>query len=401
MLGYHWVLMFRGVQRRQVVRQIVEAALGCTFLSLGGCGARRPSSATSNGAADWTSRIADLEKSIPRLMDENKVPGLSLALIKNAKLWWTRSFGVKDRASGAPVEGSTVFEAGSMSKPVFAYVVMKLCEVGVLHLDTPLVKYTHERFLTGDPRLEAVTARHILSHTAGFQNARSGERPLKVHFTPGEQWMYSGEGYFYLQSVISALTGRVSANECSRFEADLEVCATDFDAFMTSNLLAPFGMRESGYLWTEMVAGQVARPHDALGNPLPYRKPTAAAVARYGAMGGLLTTAADYARFLIEVLDPKPQDRVRLSRASLTEMLRPHVKVEDGKEYSIWWALGWRVAQLRNQRLVSHGGDQAGFHSTAEISPARKAGYVLLTNGDLGWKLIKDLAPDIAQWIHA
>ncbi len=333
-------------------------------------------------------------------MEETNVPGVSIALIRDGKVAWSRGFGVKDRVSGAPVDGRTVFEAASMSKPVFAYAVMKLCERGVLNLDTPLVKYTRQRFLKGDPRLDRITARHVLSHTAGFQDARSGDKPLRIHFNPGEKWMYSGEGYFYLQSVITGITGSVNPKECRRFEADFEVCATDFDAKMKTNLLAPFGMYESGYLWTETIARNVARPHEAGGEPLTYRKPTAAGVARYGAMGALLTTANDYAKFLLEVLDPKPRDAFRISRLSLTEMLRPHVKVEDGNGYSIWWALGWRVARTAQGDLISHGGDQKGFHSTSEISASGKSGYVILTNGDSGWKLIKDLAPDISGWVH-
>ena len=334
-------------------------------------------------------------------MGESDVPGLAIALIRDSKVAWTRGFGTKDRGSGVLVDHSTVFEAASMSKPVFAYVVMKACEKGVLNLDTPLVKYTRQRFLEGDPRLDLITARHVLSHTSGFQDIRSGDKPLKIHFNPGEKWMYSGEGYFYLQAVMTGLTGQVNPKECSRFEADLEVCATDFDAYMKTNLLAPFGMNGSGYLWTETLARHVARPHDGRGDPLPYRKPTGAAVARYGAMGGLLTTASDYAKFLIEVTDPKPEDVFRLSETSLTEMLRPQVTVESGKGYSISWALGWRVAHTADRDLVGHGGDQTGFHSTSEISLASKSGYVILTNGDNGWKLIKDLAPDISGWVHS
>src|SRR5215471_11971802 len=105
--------------------------------------------------------IADLEKQIPKLMEEAKVPGLSIAIIKDAKLFWRRGFGVKDATSKEPVDNDTVFEAASTSKPVFAYAVMKLCEKGVMDLNTPLTKYAPERFLKGDPRLDLITARHV------------------------------------------------------------------------------------------------------------------------------------------------------------------------------------------------------------------------------------------------
>src|SRR5207248_1472461 len=132
---------------------------------------------------------------------------------------------VKHAASKETVDMDTVFEAGSTSKPVFAYAVLKLCEKGVMNLDTPLTKYTSRRFLEADPRLELITARHVLSHTTGFQNWRSKEEPLKIHFTPGEKWSYSGEGYGYLQSVVTQLTGKVNPKDCDTFEAGLKVCA--------------------------------------------------------------------------------------------------------------------------------------------------------------------------------
>ena len=107
--------------------------------------------------------------------------------------------------TNAPVDSNTVFEFASVSKTVFAYVVMKACEKGILDLDTPLTKYTSDRYLVGDPRLDLITPRHVLSHTTGFQNWRSKTDPLRIQFTPGAHRGYSGEGYWYLQSVLTHL----------------------------------------------------------------------------------------------------------------------------------------------------------------------------------------------------
>ena len=325
-----------------------------------------------------------------------------MAVVKDAQVVWSRGVGVQDQASNVPISAGSVFEAASMSKPVFAYAVMKLHERGVINLDTPLSTYTPERFLTGDSRLDLITARHVLSHTSGFQDIRSGENPLRIHFKPGEKWQYSGEGYAYLQSVITRLTGHVLTSPCETYESELKVCGTDFDSYMKANVLLPLGMGSSGYLSHEGLAKNLARPHDELGRPLAVRKYTSSAgVARYGAMGGLLTTATDYARFLIAIMDPKPADSFRLKEASIGEMLTPQVKVEDGHEYSISWALGWKVAKTTDFGvIVSHGGDQSGFHSLAEMSLSRKSGYVILTNGENGWKLIQELAPEFARRVH-
>ncbi len=319
-------------------------------------------------------------------MQEAVVPGLSIALIRGAKLLWRRAFGVADAASGRPVDDETVFEAASVSKTVFAYPVMKLCEKGVLSLDTPLTRYTRERFLTGDPRLDLITARHVLSHTAGFQDWRSEKEPLRIHFTPGEKWLYSGEGYEYLQSVVTHLTGRVDPRACAKYEADLEVCATDIDGFMKTNLLAPFAMASSGYVWNDVFEKHAARPHDAQGRPLPKRKPTATDAARYAAAGGLHTTPTDYAKFLVEVMTATKGDAFRLKKQTRDEMIRPQVKADQGSS----WALGWQIRHTGTGNIIQHGGDNTGFHAFVAASIEKRSGWVVMTNGDNGWKLFRN-----------
>ena len=241
--------MSHRMRRRAFLVESSRAALAVSLLPFVACSQGNPKSAELEDGTPWKALIAELEKQIPKLMEDARVPGLSIAIVKDAKLFWSRGFGVKDNASKEPVDIDTVFEAASTSKPVFAYAVMKLCERGIMNLDTPLTKYTPERFLQGDARLDLITARHVLSHTSGFPNFRSKKEPLKIHFTPGEKWSYSGEGYSYLQSVVTHLTGgQVNRKDCDRFEAGLEVCATEpsIDAYMKANVLVPFGMISSG-----------------------------------------------------------------------------------------------------------------------------------------------------------
>ena len=327
-------------------------------------------------------------------MKRLRVPGVSVALIRDASLAWTKGFGVRDRSTGAPVNEATIFSAQSMSKPVFAYRVMKQCERGVLDLDAPLTRYTSTIFVENDLRLKEITARRVLSHTSGLPNWRSKEDPLRIHFQPGTKWLYSGEGYHYLQSVVTGLVGHRDNSQCGTFEEGYRVCATDFGEYMEANLLQPFGMKSSGYLWTEVTPKDLARPHDKDGNPLPQKAPTAAAVARYGSAGSLLTTATDYVKFLIEVMQPKPADDYRLNEASRREMLKPQIAAP--LPFKASWGLGWQIWHLDQGDLVAHGGDFDGWHSQSAFSLERKAGFVILTNGENGidmiWKeLLKSL----------
>ena len=193
-----------GMTRREFCLNNGRVALGIAFapaLML------RPQQSIGPRDAAWKRLLADLEHEIEELMTKAQVPGLSIALVSQGALAWRRGFGIKDIRSKAPVEDNTVFEAASTSKPLFAYLVMKLCERGVLELDTPLVKYVPERLVADDARPDLVTARHVLSHTSGLPNWRSKQEPLAFQFTPGERWLYSGEGYSHLQAAVSRLTG--------------------------------------------------------------------------------------------------------------------------------------------------------------------------------------------------
>jgi CubicO group peptidase (beta-lactamase class C family) len=370
------------IRRRAFLAESSRAALGFSLLPLLARAEVNQKTAELNQRSASTDPTADLQKEIPKRMEEAMVPGLSIAIIKDGKLFWRRGFGVKDRASKEPVDNDTMFEAASTSKPVFAYAVMKLCEKGVMSLDTPLTQYTPARFLDGDPRLELITARHVLSHTSGFQNWRSKDKPLAIHFTPGEKWRYSGEGYHYLQSVVTHLTGKVNPNDCGKFEAGLQVCATDIDAYMKANLLRPFGMASSGFLWDDTMEKHMALGHDEKGNPREKRrKPSGPSIARYGMAGELRTTPSDYARFLIEILNPKPSDTFRLSEASLQEMLRPQVKRNPQSS----WALGWEINHTETGDFIRHGGGNPGFDCLVAASVERKTGCVIMTNSQNGY----------------
>ena len=361
------------------------AAAAGFCLSLAGCSKR---SSTLPAASSWRDAVAKIEERLPVLMSELKVPGAAIAAIKEARVVWIKNCGVSSADTGAPVNSGTLFEAQSMSKPVFAYRVMKLQEQGVLNLDVPLTRYTPYVFVKNDPRLELVTARRVLSHTTGLPNWRSKEEPLRFEFTPGERWKYSGEGYHYLQSVVSRLTGHVNTGMCETFEEGYRVCATDFGEYMAVNVLRPFDMTSSTYLWSETVSKHKATAHDQNGRPVARAHNTPTNVARYGAAGSLLTTAADYAKFLIEVMAPKPPDDYRLKAASLTEMLRPQVDVPGPVKMS--WGLGWQIWHIDKGTLIAHGGDDTGFHSESMFSPLTRSGFVMLTNGDNGAGLIME-----------
>lgn len=346
--------------------------------------------------SSWKAWVKALETRIPKVMQETSVPGCSVVLIRDARIYWRGGFGVRDAESREPVDNDTVFEAASASKPLFAYVVMKLAEKGIIDLDIPLTKYTKERYVPDDPRLDLITARHVLMHATGFPNWRSADSPMAISFTPGSKFGYSGEGYSYLQSVITHLTGHVDNSRCGDFESGVRFCATDIADYMQKRLLGPFHMDSSNYVWSEQLAKNLARPHGEHGEPQPFHKPTALDASRYAAAGGLMTTPTDYAKFLIELIQPSPTDEFHLSRNSHDQMIRPQFALHDFGGYSVSWCLlGCRLVRIAQHELIAPGGSNPGFQCYSAVSPLRKCGFVIMTNADSGLNLLTELTPTV------
>jgi CubicO group peptidase (beta-lactamase class C family) len=189
---------------------------------------------------------------------------------------------------------------------------------------------------------------------------------------------------------VTHLTGRVDRRNCSTYEAGLQVCTTDIDAYLKTQVLEPLGMADSGYVWNDLYEARAAHGHDIKGEPHGRRRASAADAARYAAAGGLHTTPTDYATFLIEIIDPKPRDDFRLGPESLREMLRPHVGAPS--EFAPGsWALGWQILHFPDGDVISHGGANPGYQAFAAASVERRSGFVVLTNGDGGYGVIQGL----------
>jgi CubicO group peptidase (beta-lactamase class C family) len=315
-----------------------------------------------------------LERLIPPLMNAGDVPGLGIAVVRQGDVLWHGAFGVKDSMTGAAVSDDTIFEAASLSKPVFAYAVLKLVDVGVIDLDTPIVKYLPGDYVE-DPRFRSITPRHVLSHTAGFPNWRSG-RDLKIVFAPGERFSYSGEGFVYLQKAVEHATGQT------------------LDRMMKRLVFDPLRMTSSSFAWEDRYEARKATGHDAAGTPKRLARPAEALSA-----ATLHTTALDFARFLIGALDGSG-----LEKKTFAEMFRPQVQVDEGcsncvsrkptgrLSREIAWGLGWGLEETEDGTSIWHWGDNgSGFHCYVVGYPRERLGVVVFTNGLGGHGIIPDI----------
>jgi CubicO group peptidase (beta-lactamase class C family) len=308
---------------------------------------------------------ATLDRRVPELMRAGDVPGLSMAVLRDGKLFWSGAFGAANPSTGAPVRPDTIFQAASLSKPVFAYVVLRLADRGVLGLDTPLITYLpYERF--ADDRASRITARMVLSHSTGLPNW--GGDKLKLAFAPGERFSYSGEGFFYLQKVVEKLTGTPLA-ELARRE-----------------VFVPLGMTRTSYVWlSEPAAAGV----DDYGDVLSIDPKQAA-----NAAASLLTTGGDYGRFLLAVVTGQG-----LKPESAATMLTPQVhvpsKLDDPRSAprdDMSWGLGWGLVKNGNGEVFWHWGHQEAWRAFIAVRRDGRAGLVVFTNSATGLAIARNLA---------
>jgi len=311
---------------------------------------------------------ARLEREVPRLMEKAGIPGLSLAVIRAGKIFWTGYFGVRSRTIGDRVRENTMFEAASITKTVTAYAAMRLVEQGRLDLDRPLHEYFPGKEypdLASDPRYKKITARLVLTHTTGLPNWGS-----KLVWEPGKRYGYSGEGFHYLGQAIEVISG------------------LSLQDFADKEIFKPLGMGQTTYVWNEAYAAVGASGHDHQGKDNGLRKNTEAS-------GGasLLTTARDYAAFLCALLNDRG-----LKKETIAAMISPQVRAtkrgpgETPLDDHVSWGLGWGIQPAADGYGFWHWGDNYDLRSYTVAYKQRKEGLVYFTNSENGLAVAQALA---------
>lgn len=326
-------------------------------------------------------RIANLETSLSKRMHDFHVPGVSIALIEDRQLVWSRGYGVRCAGNEAQVQPATVMEACSMSKPFFAYLFLKLVEQGRADLDRPLVDYLGKDYLKDDPRHQKITARMVLSHTSGLPNWRRGgwrsKGPMSLAFDPGTEFRYSGEGFLMVQRAVEALTD------------------TGLDDLSQSMMIKPLGLIHTRYVWDERLMADAAGGHDRNGSLKVSRNYYDSANAAFS----LYTSAEDYAQFLVEIMKADRTTRHSLGNEMIERMLAP---ISHREDQHADWGLGWGIRSREpdedQQKVVYHSGSNGtGFRCYSEFQPDQGEGLVIMTNAIGGKKLWNAV---VEQW-HA
>ncbi|MBT1710328.1 serine hydrolase [Fulvivirgaceae bacterium PWU5] len=294
-----------------------------------------------------------------------KIPGVSLALIKDGKVIYHKVYGVKNSMTQAPLSDSTLFEAASITKPVFAYAVQRLAERGLIDLDKPLYQYLPFKDIEYDDRYKLITARHVITHRTGFPNWRDGK--LVINFTPGTQFGYSGEGFQYLQAVVKSITGKSTIQ------------------MLTEEVLDPLDMHHTFFAKNARLMKLVSTGHF---NNIPSSDdPTEAP----GMAFSMHTEALEFTHFMLQLLNQKG-----LSPATYTNILseRSPYPQKDGEEkpkYKVYMGESLEVRESPFGQVFGHGGNNGDFRCQFEVYKDARMGYVIFTNSSTAYPLIEKM----------
>jgi len=335
-------------------------------------------------AAGWKQNLPSMfEREIVQMMAVAPVPGAMVGLVRNGSAWF-HPLGVRNIETREPVTQDTIFQAASLSKQVTAYAAFALREAGKLDFDRTLVSYVDD---LADERARKVTLRHVLSHSSGFPNWRSGATAQLVpEFEPGSKFQYSGEGFFYLQRILEEVTGQGFCEVISRL------------------VFQPLGMNSSSMIWKPELPDRYALPHNNRGELRPNWDRRARRLYEIANRRGQTITAwryADYESATREAGDPPtPNNMVPNAAASMVTtgpdyarflkaaIRNPEIHKEQIRiRPMLGWGLGWGIERTAGREYVWQWGDNGGYKNFVVAEPASGDAVFVFTDGDSGARI--------------
>lgn len=339
--------------------------------------------------------FSEIDSTVKRLMDAAAVQGVSLAVINKNKTVFIKSYGYRNKPKNELLDTASIMYGASLSKAVFGYLIMKLVQEKILDLDKPLCQYLkkpiedYEYFadLKNDDRWKLITARMCLSHTTGLPNVRwfnpiTSEQDtlgvMKLYFTPGTKYAYSGEGFKLLQLAVEELTKK------------------PIDELAVEKVFKPLKMTRTGYVWHDSFGDEnVAVGHLNNAEIDKKRKRTEAV-----AGGSLVTTIADYSRFIEYVMQKKG-----LKRKLFQEMISPQINIHsitqfppvtfettsENDDIHLSYGLGWGLLNCPSGKAFFKEGNGGSWRNYNINFIDRGISLIILINSENGETIFQEL----------
>lgn len=333
-----------------------------------------------------TISAGEIDATVTRLMGAAKVTGVGVAIFNDGKIAYLKAYGARDKEKQLPLTPDSVMIAASLTKSIFAYMVMQLVEERVIDLDKPVYQYLpkplpeYARYtdLAGDPRNKKITLRMLLSHTSGFPNWRSlTDGKLEIHFEPGSRFAYSGEGIQLARTVVETVTQK------------------PLSQLRQERVFQPLGMSRTEMFWDARFEDNFANGYDETEQSLgPQRRK------RADAAGSMLTTLHDYAIFLQALAQGKG-----LNAKTRTLMLSPQITISSKHEFPtlatattdennsihLSYGIGWGLYTSPYGPAYFKEGHDDGWRHFAVYFDKPGMGMLIMTNSSNGEGIYKEL----------
>ncbi|MDY8137316.1 serine hydrolase [Aquimarina sp. 2201CG5-10] len=306
-----------------------------------------------------------LDKFINTYQEYYGIPGVSLALIKEGKVIYHKTYGVKNTLTQEKVDDKTLFEAASITKPVFGFAVMRLVERGVIDLDKPLYEYLPFEAIEHDERYKLITARHVLSHKTGFPNWAwmNDDGKLDIKFTPGTEYRYSGEGFEYLKRVVAHITDK------------------DMTTLLKEEVLDPLDLKHTYFKKNEYLQKVVANGHFsnyATRASLPDNP---------GMAWSMHTEAKTFSNYLLGLSVKKGLKPETYKEMFSVQTKIPKEEKDNRPDWEEYFGLSIHLQKTPYGLSFGHGGNNGDFKCEARMYQDLNMGYVIFTNSNTGDKL--------------
>ena len=345
--------------------------------------------------ASYINTKKTLQKAMQAIMRQNRIVGLSIALVEDQKIVWAQGFGYANQAQQIKATPETIYRAGSISKLFTATAAMQLAEQSRWDIDQPLQDYVpnftiKSRFLESGP----ITPRQLMTHHSGL---------------PSEY----GQGWNAIGGVaFNQLAGKL-ASEYAAYPPDFilsysnlgfsllgtaveNVCGSAFKVCLKNQVFEPLGMVDSEFATGASASNRQSQEYNQHG------KAVAISTLRDVPAGGLNSTVLDLSRFIHMVFaDGAFQGKQILAAKTLAEMLTPQ-NADIALDIQQRIGLAWFFEQtVTGENIVWHNGGLGGFHSYLGTIPAHKLGVVILTNSKGAEAVIDDIGKATLQLMLA
>lgn len=336
---------------------------------------------------------SEIDTAVARLMEQAHVTGVGIAVLNDDKVVYLKAYGVRDKEKHLPLTPDSVMTAASLTKPIFATMVMRLVHERIIELDKPVYEYLPKplpeydayKDLADDHRYRQITMRMLLDHTSGFPNWRwlMDDKKLRIYFTPGSRFAYSGEGIDLAQMVVETVTKK------------------SITELMNEYIFQPLGMTRTGMISEERFENDHANRFDEQERSLGLERRQ-----KGDAAGSMQTTLRDYARFVQAVLSVAildKQDREVMLSPQIQIMSKhefPSLSAEmttDNRAIQLSYGLGWGLYWTRYGKAFFKEGHDEGWRHYVVCFDRPKTGMLIMTNSSNGEDIYSGLLEKVLR----